>query len=159
MSRDWRDQLTGSWRGTGTATFPTIETVRYAETLTFQVIAGDPCVHYEQRTRILTPENRRDDPLHWESGFLEALKDGDIRWLNSQNSGRVEVLRGVAEVDAGGGLVLTVESLGIHNDERMLTSGRRVEVTGDRLAYRHWMATTAVDTATPHLEAILQRSA
>lgn len=159
MSTGWREWLTGTWKGTGTATFPTIETVRYAETLTFQVTAGDPCVHYEQRTRILTPEARRDDPLHWESGFLEELEDGGIRWLNAQNSGRVEVLRGRAEMNQQGAMVLTVESLGIHNDERMLSSGRRLEVTGNRLACEHWMATTAVNTTTPHLEAVLHRSA
>ena len=82
--------LEGSWRGGGKGDYPTIEAFEYEETLRFELDSSYPMIHYEQRTLLLPAR----EPSHWESGFIRPMEDGTIEVSNSQDSGRVEVLRG-----------------------------------------------------------------
>lgn len=157
MSPRWLETLAGEWKGEGTATFPTIETVEYREHLRFEKSPLHARLFYEQRTWIESPEARNGEPLHWESGFLEHRQEGLVQLINCQNNGRLEVLEGTASVE-GSAQILSLASSGIYNDDRMLSSRRRVEVTTDRISYALWMMTTAVDQTTLHLEANLHRS-
>jgi hypothetical protein len=144
--------LVGTWRGEGSARFPGIDTASYREELRFAWIGLDPVLCYEQRTWW-----RRDEPLHWESGFLSADDEGLFTLLNSQNSGRVEVMKGRLADGPAGSLLLTLASTLHGNDARMLASTRSLALAGATLRYEVTMATTRVPQLAPHLEASLQR--
>lgn len=148
--------LLGSWRGTGSAKFPTIPTFEYTEVLRFELDAERPLIHYEQRAT----QRRLDEPnwtaSHWESGFLRPVEPDVIEITNAQDSGRLEILRMKLTLQPQG-LVLEGASLGLFNDPRMVTSARRFELSGDRLDYVVRMSTTKIAELTPHLRATLTR--
>lgn len=141
----------GTWRGTGSASFPTIESAEYREELRFEWNHHEALLHFEQKTWW-----KGDEPLHWESGFVLADDAGGYTLANSQNNGRVEVLKGTLE-ESGGRLVLSLASAHFGNDPRMVASTRRFVVEGDRLQYEVAMTTTRVAAHTPHLRADLRR--
>jgi len=149
--------LAGSWRGTGRGEYPTIENFRYDERLRFEVDSSYPLIHYEQRTR-LSP---RGDASHWESGFIRPVAGGSVEISNSQDSGRVEVLRGRATSDGRSGLSLRLEldSVVLDHDPRLHRTRRLLTVHGDTLVYEVMMAThtTPRPRLQGHLRAALQR--
>ncbi len=144
--------LIGTWRGEGTARFPTIEGADYREELRFEWNRSEPLLHFEQKTWW-----KQDEPLHWESGFVLADDTGAYTLVNSQNNGRVEVLTGALD-DAGGRLELRLASAHFGNDPRMRASTRRFVLEGDALRYEVAMTTTRVESLTPHLQARLTRA-
>lgn len=151
------EPLLGIWKGEGRGHYPTIDSFRYREWLRFESDASREVIHYEQRT-VLIPE---EEPSHWESGFLLALEDGTIQLSNSQNGGRVEVLRGKAAVDSTrGALELRLESVELANDPRLVRTGRIWTLHGDRLSYTVSMETHTTETPLlqEHLSAELHRS-
>jgi hypothetical protein len=154
---DRLERLLGTWQGEGQGHYPTIESFRYREWLRFESDASREAIHYEQRT-VLIPE---EEPSHWESGFLLVLEDGTIQLSNSQNGGRVEVLRGHATVDpASGALELRLDSVALANDPRLVRTKRVWTLDGDRLSYTVSMEThtTEIPKLQEHLGAELHRS-
>lgn len=143
--------LVGSWRGTGTARFPTIEGAEYREELRFDWNASEALLHFEQKTWW-----KGDTPLHWESGFVLADDAGLYTLVNSQNNGRLEALDGRLE-ERTGGLELRLASRHFGNDPRMRRATRLFVLEGDRLRYEVAMSTTRVADLTPHLRAELER--
>lgn len=150
-------RLTGEWHGTGRGQFPTIEAFEYEEQLRFWLRDEDQeSIAYEQKTWVLTGSAREES--HWETGFVQ-LRDVDgetrVEVLNAQNSGRVEVLRGVLE-EREAGFVCTLESVVLAHDARMRRSARRWELCGDELRCSCTMATDAVPESKPHLSVTLR---
>jgi THAP domain-containing protein 4 len=143
--------LVGTWRGSGTARFPTIETAAYREELSVGWNAVEPLLHFEQRTWW-----KDDEPLHWESGFVIADEAGVFTMTNSQNNGRVEVLKGGLE-EAHGRFELSLASTHFGNDSRMVAATRRLVLEGSTLRYTVAMTTDRVAILSPHLEATLRR--
>ena len=91
--------LLGTWSGIGNGQFPTIKSFTYSENLAFNFDGVNDLIHYEQRTW-LAPDNT---PSHWESGFIKPVEgEEDIFEIsNSQDSGRVEVLKGTYKFESG----------------------------------------------------------
>ena len=145
-------RLVGRWKGTGVAAFPTVDTAEYREELVFQSNGVEALLHFEQKTWW-----KRDEPLHWESGFILVAEGGGLTLLNAQNNGRVEVLTGTLE-EIPGGFDMRLRSTHFGNDPRMLASTRQIVMEGDRLVYEVAMATDRVATLSPHLRAELRRS-
>lgn len=149
--------LHGSWSGKGAGGYPTIEPFEYQETLRFELDLSYPLIHYEQRT-MLVPSG---EPSHWESGFIRPLDDGTIEISNSQDSGRVEVLRGrlVASEHEGDDLRMVLDSVVLDRDPRLVRTRRTFTVRGDTLRYVAHMSThtTPEPRLGQHLEAALKR--
>ena len=148
--------LAGRFEGGGRGGFPTIDDFRYTEELTFTGNGIEALLHYEQKTWTASDGDKDGEPLHWESGFLRPVAKDRAEMLNSQNSGRVEVLAGPLEV-ADGVVTLRLDSLLLGHDERMLQSRRVYVLQGDQLTYTVEMATTGHGQLAGHLEARLTR--
>lgn len=149
-------ELLGTWRGTGRAVYPTIDSARYREETIFNEHAGDPITQYEQKTWRIHADNS-ETLLHWEFGFIRQMEDGSYEWSNTQNNGRVEVLKGT--ISASFGLLsLDFQSVAFANDPRMMQSARQVTIEGDLLRYRMTMATQTNPDNELHLEAELSRA-
>lgn len=147
-------RLSGFWEGTGEGDYPTIEPFRYREVLRFTPHARSPILHYEQQTWRLTADG--EVPSHWETGYLRTLADGTIELLDAQESGRTEILRGTP-VESGHGWDLSLESVEIVGDSRMVSSARTLRLQGESLEYEMWMTTDRVSPAVIHLRASLAR--
>ena len=151
------EPLRGAWAGQGSGDYPTIDAFQYQERLTFEFAASYPLIHYEQRTLLLPGL----EPSHWESGFIRPLEDGMVEVSSSQDSGRVEVLRGpaVATGQDTHDLHLVLDHVVLGHDDRLAATRRELTVTGDTLTYLVSMAThtTPSPLLQQHLRATLQK--
>ena len=148
-------KLHGSWSGTGKGKFPTIDSFEYQEHLHFEVNLAYPLIYYEQKTILLPTQ----EPSHWESGFIRVLDDSVIEISNSQDSGRVEVLRGKMSNLSDIGYEMEFTSVALANDPRMVKSKRVFKVTANTLEYSQSMATNTTEEPImfPHLCSVLTK--
>ena len=144
--------LLGKWTGKGSGQFPTITSFNYTEILTFNFDGVNDLIQYEQRTW-LTPNNT---PSHWESGFIKPFdgEDNVFEISNSQDSGRVEVLRGEYYKQNGFDILHFKMKL-IQNDPRMVSSERIFTIQNNQLSYVKKMATRNTPEHQQHLQATL----
>ncbi|MCY4193994.1 MAG: FABP family protein [bacterium] len=84
--------LLGTWRGTGTGAYPTIEDFSYDEEISFSHL-GRPFVAYVQKTK----HAGTGLPLHAEAGYLRPQGAGRVELVLAQPSGIAEVLNGTVE--------------------------------------------------------------
>ena len=84
--------LLGTWQGTGTGVYPTIEDFSYAEEVSFTHV-GKPFVVYTQKTK----HPSTGLPLHAEIGYLRPQGGGRIELVLVQPSGIAELLEGELE--------------------------------------------------------------
>jgi len=146
--------LVGTWEGSGTIEFPTLETMPYREVLEIREGTAGGFLHYLQQTwRRLDGD---DVGSHVETGFIELADDATLRVMNAQGTDRVESLRGEIS-NAGGRVSIELTSVAIAGDDRMIRTWRSLRVDGDDLAYTMGMATTAVPQGALHLAARLSR--
>ncbi len=147
-------QFLGQWQGTGIAQFPSIQTTHYRDLLIFEAHGDDPILKVEQKTWRIH-DDLSESLLHWESGFLRQLSDNECEWINAQNNGRTEVLRGTIKVNTPSTFQIKLRGVVFSNDPRMLNSERNLTVDNKTLNYTMNMATTAYPTSQIHLEATL----
>lgn len=146
--------LIGEWEGTGSVSYPTIPTMRFRDQIVV-TRAGTSVYHYLQQTWKQT--EMVESLSHRETGFLKVDDEGNVEMLGAHGADRVEVLRG--QLDRGqDGLTLDLHSVLVAHDPRVLSSWRRIVVSGDSLAYTMGMATTSVPEGEEHLAATLSRS-
>ena len=148
--------LHGSWKGKGSGKFPTIDSFEYEEQLEFEVDSSYPLIHYEQRTFLLPTQ----EPSHWESGFIRIVDGVFIEISNSQDSGRVEILRGKMLVTSDSSYELDLSSISLENDPRLISTRRLIKFTNNSIEYSQFMHTntTKESKVLPHLTAVLDRS-
>lgn len=146
--------LLGKWTGNGSGQFPTITSFNYTETLTFNFDGVNDLIQYEQRTW-LTPNNI---PSHWESGFIKPVEGEEnvFEISNSQDSGRVEVLRGEYSRQNSFDILHFKMKL-IQNDPRMVSSERIFTIQDNQLSYVKKMATQNTPEHQQHLQARLYK--
>jgi hypothetical protein len=147
--------LTGDWSGTGTATYPSIETRRYRETLRCQLDETQTLIQYEQKTWVVPSQKF----LSWEFGFIRPTGATTFDWINAQNNGRTEVLKGVTNIERNG-LTLILNSAAFGNDPRMLGSKReiRLDFNEGTLTYTQFIATQMYPNMRQHLTATLKKT-
>lgn len=143
--------LAGIWRGSGSGTFPTMESFAYEEEVRF-VDLGVPSFVYQQRA--WSPED--DELLHVETGIWRAMPDGRLAVTVA--------LPRVTEISEGmlvdGSISLATTSVERATGGAGLVAVRREYTCEDDLIhYRVAMATETVAEVTPHLEGTLRRVA
>jgi hypothetical protein len=147
--------LLGTWEGSGTGEYPTIDDFSYAESITFTHI-GKPFVAYTQRT--MHPDSGL--PMHAESGYLRVPMPGSIEIVMAQPTGLAEIYEG-AVVGGEDPLVIDVRSSSIGSTstaKAVTVTERTISVTGDDLNYTFRMAAVG-HPLTHHLSATLHRVA
>lgn len=147
--------LLGTWTGTGTGDYPTIEAFAYNEEVTFGHV-GKPFLAYSQRTR----HAATGVPLHAEVGYLRAVGGGGIELALVQPSGIAELHSGSVSVDQAGNpaLDLTLDvTHGTPTAKSVTDVVRSIRMTDeDTLVYDIAMAAVGVEL-THHLSGMLRR--
>jgi hypothetical protein len=146
--------LLGTWRGSGEGDYPTVESFRYGEEMTFTHV-GDPFLAYEQKSWSLDDGS----PLHFERGFLRGAEGGAVELVLAHPLGIVEVSTGTLTVGGEGARALDLTStLMAHTPtgDPVTAIERHVEVEADAMVYTLRMEMERVPLS-PHLRAELHR--
>jgi hypothetical protein len=146
--------LLGTWDGTGSGDYPTIDDFEYVESITFGHV-GKPFVSYTQRTR--HPETGA--PMHGESGYLRVPVPGSIEIVMAQPTGLAEIYEG-AVVGTESMVVIDVRSTTIaatRTAKEVSITERTINVSGDELHYTFRMAAVG-QPLQHHLTATLRRA-
>lgn len=147
--------IIGKWEGTGHAEYPTISSLDYTEELVFSINNKDTVIHYEQKTWVKSSGERNGEPIFWESGFIIYKGNELFELVNTQKSGRLEILRGTGEMPDKEKIKIELESVSIMNDDQMIRSGRVLNFSGDKLEYELKMSTEKNPSYKTHLKAQL----
>jgi hypothetical protein len=145
--------LLGTWEGSGTGEYPTIDEFAYFESITFSHV-GKPFVAYTQRTR--HPETSA--PMHAETGYLRVPRPGSVEIVMAQPTGLAEIYEG-AVVGGDAPLVIDARSTSINatpTAKEVTITERTISVTGDDLHYTFRMAAVG-QPLQHHLSATLHR--
>jgi hypothetical protein len=145
--------LLGTWEGSGTGEYPTIDDFAYLESITFSHV-GKPFIAYTQRTR--HPDSGA--PMHAETGYLRVPRPGSIEIVMAQPTGLAEIYEGAV---VGGDVPLVIDvrstSIAVTTTAKEVTiTERTISVTGDDLRYTFRMAAVG-QPLQHHLSATLQR--
>ncbi|KAK9093609.1 hypothetical protein Syun_028520 [Stephania yunnanensis] len=141
--------LLGRWRGEGEGGFPTINSFKYGEELTFSHSAHKPVIAYSQKTWKLGS----GEPMHSESGYWRPKPNGAIEVVIAQSTGLVEVQKGT--FDAGNKVVKLRSEL-VGNASKVRDISRVFNVVDAEMSYVVEMATNLVSLQ-PHLKAFLKK--
>ncbi len=124
--------LLGTWAGSGSGEYPTIEPFSYLEEISFGHV-GKPFLAYGQRTKAA------DDgrPLHAETGYLRMPAPGRIELVLAHPTGITEIQEGRL-TSAEGALEIELASTGIGltaTAKDVTALSRSIRVVGDELTY------------------------
>ncbi len=150
--------LLGTWRGSGTGSYPTIDDFAYVEEITFGHV-GKPFLAYGQKTR----DAGTDLPLHAESGYWRVTgADGatapGIEVVLAHPTGVLESLAGDLDPDRPGLFDLrSTVVVGSPTAKSVTEVHRRFVLDGDTLGYTVAMAAVG-QPLTHHLAATLTRA-
>lgn len=112
--------LIGTWKGPGKGHYPTIDSFRYNETLTFGAVPGKPFLRYEQKTA-----GAENQPMHTEAGFFRPVGDGRVEFTLAQPTGQTEVLEGTVGTGDDGELSIVMDHSTVVNSG----TAKQVDVT------------------------------
>ncbi len=147
-------ELVGTWTGTGSGQYPTIESFRYRETTEIVERDDHPALRFEQRAYRLTADG--EVVSHWETGLLRLSSDGSAR-LHDAQGGRSETMAGHWRRD-GRAWLISLTSTGYAGDDRVVASTREFRVRPAELEYEMRMETTATRRMSLHLSATLSKT-
>ena len=124
--------LLGTWTGRGAGEYPTIESFRYVEEVSFGH-AGKPFLTYGQRTK--SADDGR--PLHAETGYIRVPSPGRVEWVLAHPTGITEIQEGALTVSGTTiEMELNATSIGLTATAKEVTAlGRSIRVHGDELTY------------------------
>ncbi|MBS1513632.1 MAG: FABP family protein [Bacteroidetes bacterium] len=140
--------LLGSWKGEGHAAYPTIESADYLEELTIEPLDSTTITFLQKTWR-----KKDNSVLHWESSFILGKEPDTFTFINSQNNGRTEVMKGTLESPEK----FICDSVYFSNDERPVRTRREYFLEDDALQYKLYLQTQNQPFQL-HLEAKLKKS-
>lgn len=145
--------LVGTWRGSGSGHYPTIDPFSYTEELVFRDVAK-PFLVYQQRT--WSPEGQ---PMHMETGFLRSSTPTTVDFVLAQPTGQAELAEGTLTATEDG-MLLELQSpqvLVATSAKSVQATARTYRLTNNQLSVDFSMA--AVGAAmTHHLHSDLDRA-
>jgi hypothetical protein len=145
--------LLGRWRGVGVGGYPTIESFRFGQELSFGH-NGKPFLIYTSRTWLLDEDGRPGRPLGMEAGFWRPQPDGGVELLLVHPTGITEIYLGAI---TGSRIELSTDVVTRTATAKEVTAGHRLYgLVGADLAYAYDMAAVG-QPLQPHLSAQLQR--
>ncbi|XP_077242776.1 nitrobindin heme-binding domain protein [Tasmannia lanceolata] len=140
--------MLGTWRGQGEGGYPTINSFKYGEEISFSH-SGKPVIAYSQKTWKLAS----GEPMHAESGYWRPKIDGSIEVVIAQSTGLVEVQKGTYD---SGNKVVKLQSELVGNASKVKEVSRVFEMVNGELSYVVQMATNLTNLQ-PHLKALLRK--
>jgi hypothetical protein len=144
--------LIGRWEGAGIGGYPTIESFRFGQEITFSHI-GKPYLIYASRSWRLDDDGNKVEPLAMETGFWRPQPDNKVEVLLAHPTGIMEIYLG--EV-SGTRIDLATDVVARTETAKVVTAGKRLYgLVGEDLAYAYDMAAVG-QPLQPHLSAQLK---
>jgi THAP4-like, heme-binding beta-barrel domain len=151
--------LLGRWEGAGIGGYPTIESFRFGQELSF-THNGKPFLIYTSRTWRLDDEGQIGPPLGTESGYWRPRPDSQVEVMLAHPTGIVEIYLG--EI-SGTRIEMATDVVARTATAKEVTAGHRLYglvgsggPAGQDLAYAYDMAAVGQELQ-PHLSAQLKR--
>jgi len=145
--------LLGRWEGAGVGGYPTIESFRFGQEITFSHI-GKPFLIYTSRTWILDEDGNLVRLSHTETGYWRPQPDGQIEVVLAQPTGIAEIY--VGEI-SGTKVELSTDIVARTATAKEVTAGHRLYgLIGADLGWAFDMAAMG-QPLQPHLSAQLKR--
>jgi THAP4-like, heme-binding beta-barrel domain len=146
--------LLGTWEGAGVGGYPTIESFRFGQEITFSHI-GKPFLIYSSRTWLLDEDGNLIRPSHTETGYWRPQPGGQIEVVLAQPTGIAEIY--VGEV-TGSKVELSTDVVARTATAKEVTAGHRLYgLIGADLGWAYDMAALG-QPLQPHLSAQLKRT-
>jgi hypothetical protein len=145
--------LLGRWEGAGVVGYPTIESARFGQEITFSH-NGKPFLIYSSRTWLLGEEGEIGRPLAMETGFWRPQPNGELEVLLVHPTGISEIYLGQV---TGTKIEMATDAVVRTSTAKEVTAGRRLYgLVGTDLAYAYDMAAVG-QPLQPHASAQLKR--
>ncbi len=147
--------LLGTWEGAGIGGYPTIESFRFGQEISF-THNGKPFLSYVSRTWLLDEEGIPGRPLATESGYWRPQPGGDVEVLLAHPTGLAEVYLGEVTDTR---IELRTDIVARTATAKDVAAGHRLYgLVGDDLAWAYDMAAVG-QPMQPHVSAQLKRVA
>ncbi|HEY7143426.1 MAG TPA: FABP family protein [Streptosporangiaceae bacterium] len=146
-------RLLGRWEGAGVVGYPTIESARFGQEISFGH-NGKPFLSYQSRTWLLDEDGRIGRPLAMEYGFWRPQPDGQLEVVLAHPTGITEIYLGTI---TGRKIEMATDAVVRTATAKEVTAGRRLYgMIGADLAYAYDMAAVGQPLQS-HLSAQLKR--
>jgi hypothetical protein len=145
--------LLGQWEGAGVGGYPTIESFRFGQEISFSH-NGKPYLIYNSRTWRLDDEGNLGQPLATESGYWRPQPEGRLEVILAHPTGIAEIYLG--EV-TGTRAEMSTDIVARTETAKEVTAGRRLYgLIGEDLGYAYDLAAEGQGLQS-HLSAQLKR--
>lgn len=145
--------LIGEWEGAGVGGYPTIESFRFGQEISF-THNGKPYLIYTSRTWRLDDEGHLGAPLAVEAGFWRPKPDGRLEVILAHPSGIAEIY--IGEI-TGTRAELSTDVVARTETAKEVTAGHRLYgMIGEDLGYAYDLAAVG-QRLQSHLSAQLKR--
>jgi hypothetical protein len=145
--------LLGRWEGAGVVGYPTIESARFGQEISFSH-NGKPFLIYQSRTWLLDEAGNLGRPLAMETGFWRPQQDGRLEVVLAHPTGIVEIY--IGEI-AGTKIEMATDAVARTSSAKEVTAGRRLYgLIGQDLGYAYDMAAVG-QPLQAHVSAQLKR--
>ncbi len=129
--------LLGRWEGAGVVGYPTIESARFGQEISFSH-NGKPFLIYQSRTWLLDEAGNLGRPLATETGYWRPQEDGRLEVVLAHPTGIAEIYLG--EI-AGTKIEMATDAVLRTSTAKEVTAGRRLYgLIGTDLGYAYDMA-------------------
>jgi hypothetical protein len=146
--------LLGRWEGAGVGGYPTIESFRFGQEISFSH-NGKPYLIYSSRTWLLDDEGSIGRPLAMETGFWRPQPDNQVEVLLAHPTGFAEIYLG--EI-SGTKIEMATDVVARTSSAKEVSAGRRLYgLIGADLGYAYDMAAVG-QPLQAHLSAQLKRA-
>jgi len=146
--------LLGRWEGAGIGGYPTIESFRFGQEITFSH-NGKPFLIYASRTWLLDEDGNLIRPAATETGYWRPQPDGQIEVVLAHPSGIAEIY--VGEI-TGSKVEMSTDVVVRTDTAKEVTAGHRLYgLIGADLGWAYDMAAMG-QPLQPHLSAQLKRT-